>query len=302
MKRALRISAIGAVLLAAVLALIIYLLFLPLPDSPARPASGELHLVERGDRTIAYFARGEGPRVLLAASAGREVSDFNELADALVAGGYRTIAVEAPGIGESDMIGEGANLFDLAEDVMAALDDDCGNEPDCRASVIGHAFGNRVVRATAAANPNRIHGVVLIAAGGRNVIPERAAEALRNCFDPRRTFVQRREDVRYAFFAGDNAIPDFWLRGWYRHTAAMQGRASPATETDDWLAAGTGPMLVVQALGDRIAPKEDTADMLAETYPDRVSVALIEDAGHALLPEQPDAIVEAVLDFLYTIE
>ena len=185
---------------------------------------------------------------------------------------------------------------------MAALDDDCGDETECRASVIGHAFGNRVVRATAAGNPGRIHGVVLIAAGGRNAIPPRANRALRNAFDPRRTFDQRREDVRYAFFAGDNAIPDYWLRGWYRHTATMQGRASPATETDDWLAAGTGPMLVVQALADRIAPKEDTADMLADAYPDRVTVALIEDAGHALLPEQPDAIAEAVLGFLDSIE
>ncbi|QLC23127.1 hypothetical protein HFP51_13600 [Parasphingopyxis sp. CP4] len=30
--------------------------------------------------------------------------------------------------------------------------------------------------------------------------------------------------------------------------------------------------------------------------------ALLEDAGHALLPEQPDAIAEAVLGFLDSIE
>ena len=200
------------------------------------------------------------------------------------------------------MIAEGSDLYDLSGDLMAALDDDCAGEPDCRASVIGHAFGNRVVRATAARNPDRIRGVVLIAAGGRNVIPERAAEALRNCFDPRRTFAQRRDDVRYGFFAGDNAIPDYWLRGWYRHTARMQGGASPATADDIWLAGGEGPMLVVQAAEDRIAPMEDTSDMLAARYPDRVRVAVIADAGHALLPEQPDAIAAAVLGFLETIE
>jgi hypothetical protein len=38
---------------------------------------------------------GKTPRIVLAASAGREASDFNELTNALVAAGHRTVSVEA---------------------------------------------------------------------------------------------------------------------------------------------------------------------------------------------------------------
>jgi len=67
---------------------------------------------------------------------------------------------------------------------------------------------------------------------------------------------------------------------------------------EPWQAAGGVPLLVVQADRDTIAPKEDTADVLAEEFAGRVEVALIEDAGHALLPEQPNAIAQAVLAYL----
>jgi pimeloyl-ACP methyl ester carboxylesterase len=282
----------------ALLLIVYYALYMPFPGSSARTADGGTRIIVRDGRDIAYHVRGEGPRILLSASAGREASDFNELTRALVDAGYRTIAVDAPGIGETAMIEVQPTLYDLADDIMAALDDDCAGEPGCRAAAIGHAFGNRVVRAAAARNPSRIRQVVLIAAGGRNEIDERASAALRNAFDSSLTTAQREEDIRYAFFAGDNVIPDHWMVGWYQETATMQGRASPATRDNAWLAAGTGSILVVQGAEDRIAPQEDTADVIAAAYPGRVEIAVINNAGHALLPERPDAVEQAVLDFL----
>jgi len=65
-----------------------------------------------------------------------------------------------------------------------------------------------------------------------------------------------------------------------------------------WEAAGGVPMLVVQPTKDRIAPKEETADVLKARFPDQVEVVVVENAGHALLPEQPEAIAEAILAFL----
>lgn len=57
-------------------------------------------------------------------------------------------------------------------------------------------------------------------------------------------------------------------------------------------------MLVIQGSADRVAPRADSADVLAADFPDRVTVALIDQAGHALLPEQPDAIAGAIVRFL----
>ena len=75
-----------------------------------------------------------------------------------------------------------------------------------------------------------------------------------------------------------------------------QGAAVRRTPTDDWWSGGGAPMLVVQGLDDRIAPPANGRALRDE----RVNTTLIEldGAGHALLPEQPDAIGAAVLDFL----
>lgn len=285
-----------ALLAGVVAASVIYL---PLPGSKARTAVGVRHELRREGRAITYFVRGDGPRVVLAASVGREVSDFNELTDALVDAGFRTVAVEAPGISGTDLPDRDFNLFDLADDIKAVIDSDVQISGDATSVLLGHAFGNRAARATAAKYPDAVKGIILIAAGGRRPVPEKAALALRNCFDPRRTSRQRMQDVRYGFFAGDNAIPDHWRRGWHWKTARLQGRATATTPSEDWWAAGgKAPMLVVQADSDAIAPKEDTADLLLEEFGDRVQVALFKGAGHALLPEDPEAIANAILGFL----
>jgi len=90
------------------------------------------------------------------------------------------------------------------------------------------------------------------------------------------------------------------MRGWDAEIATRQGKMKnmPIGENTGWEAAGGVPMLVVQAAEDRIAPKADTADMLAARYPRQVQVVMIENAGHALLPEQPDAVAKAVIDYI----
>jgi len=70
----------------------------------------------------------------------------------------------------------------------------------------------------------------------------------------------------------------------------------------EWLAGGTALLLVVQAAGDRIAPEQDASDELEKDLGDRDQVVVIENAGHALLPEQPEKIAEAVLGFLTGLE
>ncbi len=273
----------------------------PFPGGKARDAVGVRQTIERDGRTVVYFTQGAGPRIALAASAGREASDFNELSDALVAAGFRTVAVEAPGIGGTDLPKKPFSLYDLADDINAVLTADRKTVGGAKTVLVGHAFGNRVMRATAQRYPNGIKGIALIAAGGAAPVPEKAAQALRNCFDPLRTGSQRTEDVRYAFFALENGIPDYWLRGWHGKTAVLQGRATPNTDGEDWQSGGQAPMLVIQGVQDRIAPKKDAADHLADTFGDRVEVVLADPAGHALLPEQPELIADSIVKFATSV-
>jgi pimeloyl-ACP methyl ester carboxylesterase len=102
--------------------------------------------------------------------------------------------------------------------------------------------------------------------------------------------------VATAFFAPGND-PTSFLDGWDAAAALRQGRAVRATDVEDWWSGGSAPLLVVQGLQDRIAPPANGRD-LRSSYPDRVELFEVDDAAHALLPEQPEAVATAVLDFL----
>ncbi len=262
----------------------------------ARETAGEAHVVDRDGRSIEYFTMGEGPVVLLIASAGREASDFNELASELVSAGFRTLAIEPPGIGGSDLPGEGAfDLFDLADDLAHILDQEDGAE---LVFAIGHAFGNRVVRAFATKYPQRVEALILIASGGAKPVPEKANEALFACFDDTLSPADHLANVRYGFFADGNDIPNYWRRGWHGATATLQGRATGALDPAEWTSAGGRPILVLQAANDTIAPPEIAGKPIKAADPDRVELVIVPNAGHALLPEQPVMIAEQVIGYL----
>lgn len=274
----------------------------PQPFLKARDAVGTRHDVQiypsdgNLNAAVTYYeleAPGSDlPLIVMFASAGREASDFNELATTLNTAGYPIIMIEAPGIAGSAASKDAPNLYDLAHDAHGIY--------ATRGPVVflGHAFGNRVARASATLFDDQTAGVILIASGGQKPIQDKAAKALRDSFDPRLTISKRTTAVRYAFFAGDNQIPDYWLRGWHAKTGRLQGGATPAMPSDDWTAGGTAPILVIAGLQDTIAPPADTIDLLEQAHPDRVTGVRIDHAGHALLPEQPEKISEAVLTWL----
>ena len=264
------------------------------PDLMARAPIGEKksQQTEAGG-TVVWYELGGGKPIVMFASAGREASDFNELASALAEAGYKAVMVEAPGINGAIMSGtETPTMFTLAEDAHTAI-----KAQGETVFVLGHAFGNRLARAAATKYPDDVHGVILIASGGQRPIEEKAAKALKDSFDASLPLDQRREQVRYGFFADGNDIPDYWLRGWHAETAQIHGKVA-RTHADEWIAGGDGQMLVIAAMQDTIAPLADTIDLLEADFPDRVTAVRIEKAGHALLPEQPELIAMAVIDWL----
>jgi len=290
------------VLLAAVLILCVVStisLFLPYPNARARVTDGMEKTVTRDGRSIAYFVQGDGPPLIFLASAGREASDFNELASTLVAAGYRTISVESPGIGNSSLPDGDLTQYDLADDVAAIMDMELrGIE---QAVLIGHAFGNRIARSTATRYGEKVNGVILIAAGGKVAIAPRADRALKGSFNPLNVASQRIADIRYAFFANGNVVPDYWQRGWHIDTARLQSKASALTNSTEWQLAGDEPILIIQGEEDTVAPVADAGQALVDDAQGRTQMVLVRNAGHALLPEQPEQIANSVLGFLAEI-
>lgn len=284
-----------------------YITHSPFPDSKARDAIGTEVVIKSDSRItngIIYYVSGpDAPakRVVLSASAGREASDFNELAAALNAAGYRTLAVEHGGINGAPLIAA-PDMELLAFPLITALEHDRYMDDGEPFVFIGHAFGNRVARAagnhferlTGEAKPS---AVILLAAGGPAAIDPEADAALKQIFDPRLPFKTRKAAMTSALFAAGNTIPDHWTRGWHTETAMLQGKAK-TNKIEQWEDAGGVPMLAVQPAQDRIAPRADAADYLAAKFPDQVTVATIDGAGHALLPEQPEAVADAVIAYL----
>jgi pimeloyl-ACP methyl ester carboxylesterase len=87
------------------------------------------------------------------------------------------------------------------------------------------------------------------------------------------------------------------------HPAASKSQraASAATPQDEWWGAGSAPVLDVQAEHDPWRLPATRNGIRDDLGAGRVTVVVIPDASHALIPEQPQALVNAVRDWTRTI-
>jgi pimeloyl-ACP methyl ester carboxylesterase len=235
---------------------------------------------------------GNGPPVLLLPSLGRGSADFADLAGRLGVAGYEAILPQPRGIGRSEGLHPQLTMQELAEDVAAVID----TVAERPAVVVGHAFGNRVARMTAAEHPDLVAGVVCLAAGGLVAPAPEVWALLAAVFDESLPADEHAAAVAKAFFAPGND-PHAFLDGWHADVAAAQRHATQSTDVEEWWTAGSAPVLVVQGTHDVIASRVN-AERLAEAAPDRVEILDLPNAGHGMLPEQPAAVATAVLGWL----
>ena len=113
------------------------------------------------------------------------------------------------------------------------------------------------------------------------------------------TSSEREPYVHKAFFAPMSKVPFFWITGWYRDTGWMQAAmdADHVSTSAVWVGGGNAPMLILQGQYDVAAPVSDGTYM-KKTYPDRVTLGVVPDAGHAMLAEQPAFISDQVISYL----
>ncbi|MDH3263338.1 MAG: alpha/beta fold hydrolase [Paracoccaceae bacterium] len=122
------------------------------------PPTGEI-LSVNGSRAHAHI-EGRGPAVILIHGASGNLRDFTfDLAPHL-AGRYRVIAFDRPGLGHSERLhARGENPFEQA----ALLDAAAARLGVRRAILVGHSFGAAVALAWAIEHPERVAGVVSLA-------------------------------------------------------------------------------------------------------------------------------------------
>ncbi len=254
----------------------------------AGPALEHL-LATNGPARIEVLAQGSGLTVVILPSLGRGATDYDQVADLLVAEGIRVLRPQPRGVGASIGPMTGLTLHDYAADVAAVI------RQEARGPVIlvGHAFGNFVARMVATDYPDLVRGVVLAAASpgklppgakGSVITPE-IRKAIEESGDVGLPAAERLSALRVAFFAPGND-PGVWLDGWHPEAMRAEQAAEKATDVDAWFAAGHAPILLLQSADDAVAPVSQDS-VLREMLGPRVSMTVIPHAGHALAPEQP---------------
>jgi pimeloyl-ACP methyl ester carboxylesterase len=247
--------------------------------------------IEVGDAMLECTLCGSGTPVVLLANAGCSVGYYDHLARALTTGGFQTISINMRGVGGSLGSLDGATLHDLAGDVAGVIEAiGCGP-----VHLVGHAFGNRIARCLAVDQPPLVRSVTLLAAGGLigSVIDaffRNATQAKMNGSDCVTVL-----GVRWLSPASDPKILELvecWPAIFLAHLAT-----SRKVPLEDWWSGGNAPLLVIQGLDDVVAPPGN-GHALREQWGERVRVVDLPRAGHFLLLEQPEAVVQAVSEFL----
>jgi pimeloyl-ACP methyl ester carboxylesterase len=249
-------------------------------------------VVDDGAIRLTADVSGEGPLVVFHPGYGRWGRDFEAVRNVLLTAGRRVALFDPRGVGESTGPLDGLTMHDLADDLLRIARQLAGPPFD----LVGHAFGNRVVRTAAADAPGEVARIVLIGAGGSVPGSPEAYAALQRAMDGDRPRAERLDALRASLFAPGND-PTSWLDGWHATAVAAQGAALRATPESDWADGGAAQVLVIQGLDDVLAPPAN-GRALVERLGARARLVEVANAGHAMLPEQPLAVADALIDFL----
>jgi pimeloyl-ACP methyl ester carboxylesterase len=244
-------------------------------------------LVKYDSIEIDLIAEGRGPPIVLLPSRGRDSEDYDEVAAGLAKEGFRVLRPQPRGMHASKGPLKDITLHDLARDIATVI----AGENAGPAVIVGHAYGNWVARMTAVDHPKLVRGIVLAAAAAKK-FPPRLSELVTKSGNPSLPDAERIAAMQEIFFATGND-PRIWLKGWWPEASAAQRDAARAVKQSDWWHAGTVPLFDLQAAIDPFKPPESRNE-LKDEFGDRVTIAVIANASHALLPEQPAAVVQAI--------
>lgn len=262
-----------------------------------------MEFIVNGHHVYAYTGGRQpasgAPWVVFIHGAAHDHSVWNLQSRYLAHHGRNVLAVDLPGHGRS----AGAPLESieaLADWLLAALDA-AGIES---AALAGHSMGSLIALEAAARAAARITHLALVGTAAPMPVSENLLATSRDKPEAAYAMVNQWSHAP-ASLIGGHPVPGMWMTGANR---ALMRRSRPgAMHTDlsncnayqDGLLAAAKvrcPALIVIGKRDLMTPARATADLL-KTLPD-VRTAVIDGAGHAMMSEQPAAVLAALRDFL----
>ena len=256
------------------------------------------------DLSLDIAEQGDGPLVLMIAGGMMDMDQWALVADALP-DSYRIVRYDQRGIGESDQPTEGYTVDQFAEDavnLIRALD----TGP---AVLVGNSLGGTVAMGAAFAAPELVRGIVTCATSagptGPPTPPETMQYMMRGAQLPVPQAAAAMMDILFATDFIDEH-PDMLddaveKRSKGAPMIATLGPLQSALFFDpiERLKSLDIPMLVLHGEED-VLVLPDHAQLLADAA--SAEAQLIADAGHALVVEQSDAVVQALSAFLGSLD
>lgn len=245
--------------------------------------------------------RSNGPPVVMIQGLGadKHLWDLQRIALAMR---YNTIALDNRGAGRSDKPYGDYSLPQMADDVIAVLDD-AGVET---AHVVGASMGGAISQLVALRHPDRVRSLTLACTACRHhpwrreLLAQWAETALE-----RGMGTMTKEAARWmigprSFRRVSPAVGWMGPLGLSRPAHAFAGQVAAILSIDDDLAAQldriTVPTLVMVGNQDILTPRGD-AEELAESIP-TAELVVISGAAHGLMVEHASTFNRVLLDFL----
>jgi pimeloyl-ACP methyl ester carboxylesterase len=213
--------------------------------------------------------------------------------------GRNVLAVDLPGHGRSG--GDALPSVEAIADWLPALLDAAGVPA---AALIGHSLGALAVLAAAARHPARVTRIALLGPA----VPMPVSDVLLDA-------AKANDHVAYELIngwsyspgkqLGGSPVPGMWLMG---SGMRLMERTRPGvlytdlaachTYADGLIAAAAVrcPALLILGARDLMAPPKGAPALIAALADARV--VTLPDCGHALMAEQPDAVLDALAAFL----
>jgi pimeloyl-ACP methyl ester carboxylesterase len=260
--------------------------------------------------TIYTIARGEGPVVVFCHGVTLSSRVWAKQFASFPAAGFRAVAFDSRGHGESRAGDTGHSIDNLADDLRTVLE-----ELDLRDAVlVGHSMGGMAVQAFAIRHPDvvdeRVAGLVLLSTSSHNLVSDArrvrgAVEKVVNVGPDVGTFMRQRNLglllARIGF--GDDPNPSHveatreMLAACDKATTREAVSALLHLDLTEGLPSVQAPTLVVVGAADALTPPRD-ARRIAELVP---GSRLVEypGGGHMLMYERTDEVDALIMEFAH---
>jgi pimeloyl-ACP methyl ester carboxylesterase len=246
---------------------------------------------------VNYVEHGDGVSLVALHGAGVDHREIEAAIEAIVPQtGYRRIYPDLPGMGLSTTDGLTGN-----DDVVTLLGDFIDHLGAGPVMLLGHSYGAYLARGVASRRPGAVLGLALVcplAEQSRNV-PDHSVVREDAAADAELEPAERAGFEEYFVVrtpATARRYRDYVVPGTTLVDETALGHLFAGWAIDIGSSAFSGPTLIVAGRRDSVVGYADAVELL-DRYP-HATLGVIENAGHALMHEQPELLAALVGEWL----